>query len=185
MRRFVVRLAIGMCALACLSGTAWAQNGAIAGLVRDASGAVLPGVTVEAASPALIEKTRTVVTDESGLYKILDLRPGIYSVTFTLTGFNSFKREGVELPANFTATINAELPVGSLEESVTVSGLTPVVDLQSPAQQQILPRAIIDAVPTGRSLWSIGALVPGVTLSGQDVGGSRGMQQLSITAHGS
>ena len=158
---------------------------AIAGVAKDATGAVLPGVTVEAASPALIEKVRTVVTDEAGRYNIIDLRPGTYAVTFTLAGFGMFKRDGIELPANFTATVNAEMKVGALEESVTVSGQSPVVDLQSPASQQILPRSVIDAVPSGRSLWSIGALVPGVTLSGQDVGGSRGMQQLSITAHGS
>jgi hypothetical protein len=100
-------------------------------------------------------------------------------------GFSSFKREGLELPANFTATVNAELKVGSIEESVTVSGQSPVVDLQSPAAQQILPRSVIDAVPTGKSLWSIGALVPSVMLSGVDVGGSRGMQQLTMAVHGS
>src|SRR5205823_6848104 len=160
-------------------------QGAIAGIARDTSGAVLPGVTVEAASPALIERTRTVVTDESGLYKIVELRPGTYAVTFSLEGFSSFKRDGVELPANFTATINAEMKVGSLEESITVSGQSPVVDLNNAAAQQILPRSVIDAVPTGKSLWSIGSLVPGVVLSGQDVGGSRGMQQLTLTVHGS
>ncbi len=187
-----MRVRRGLLSLGCMAvgfllfmpAAARAQSG-IAGVVKDSTGGALPGVTVEAASPALIEKTRTVVTDESGLYKIIDLRPGTYTITFTLAGFTSFKRDGVELPANFTATINGDLKVGSMEESVTVSGLTPVVDMVSPAQQQILPRAIIDAVPTGRSLWSIGGLVPGVTLSGQDVGGSRGMQQLSITAHGS
>jgi Carboxypeptidase regulatory-like domain len=167
-----------------LPAAAHAQSG-IAGVVKDTSGALLPGVTVEASSPALIEKTRTVVTDESGLYKIVDLRPGTYAVIFKLEGFSSFTRDGIELPANFTATINAELKVGALEESVTVSGQSPVVDLQNAAQQQILPRAVIDAVPTGKSLWSIGSLVPGVVLSGQDVGGSRGMQQLTLTVHGS
>jgi carboxypeptidase family protein len=167
-----------------LPAAASAQSG-IAGVVRDTSGAVMPGVTVEAASPALIEKTRTVITDESGLYKIVDLRPGTYAVTFTLEGFSAFKRDGIELPANFTATVNAEMKVGSLEESITVSGQSPVVDMQNAAQQQILPRSVIDAVPTGKSLWSIGSLVPGVVLSGQDVGGSRGMQQLTLTVHGS
>src|SRR5437773_7354924 len=119
-------LAVGL--LLFMPAAAHAQSG-IAGVVKDTSGAVLPGVTVEAASPALIEKTRTVVTDEAGLYKIVDLRPGTYAVTFTLEGFSSFKRDGIELPANFTATINADLKVGSLEESITVSGQSPVVDL--------------------------------------------------------
>src|SRR5437879_5123731 len=91
---------------------------AIAGIVKDATGAVMPGVTVEAASDVLIEKTRAVVTDGQGQYKIVDLRPGIYKVTFTLTGFQTVKREGVDLPSNFTMTISADLRVGALEESV-------------------------------------------------------------------
>src|SRR5204863_9345542 len=99
-----------------------AQITGIAGVVRDTSGGVLPGVTVEASSPALIEKVRTAVTDDQGLYRIVDLRPGNYVVTFTLTGFAAVRREGLELPASFTATVNAELSVGAVEEKVTVSG---------------------------------------------------------------
>src|SRR6266849_4714011 len=105
--------------------------GGIAGVVRDASGAVMPGVTVEAASPALIEKVRIFVTDGEGQYKIIDLRPGAYTVTFTLSGFNVLKREGIELSAGFTATVNAELQVGGVEESITVSGQAPMVDTQN------------------------------------------------------
>ena len=97
-------------------------TGAIAGIVRDATGAVLPAVTVEAASPALIEKVRVVTSDEQGNYRIVDLRPGTYSVTFTLPGFASFKRDGIELTTGFTATVNAELRVGAQEETVTVTG---------------------------------------------------------------
>src|SRR5438094_2912530 len=106
-----------------MPASAWAQTGSgiIAGGVRDATGAVLPGVTVEASSPALIEKVRAVVTDGEGQYKILDLRPGTYTVTFSLTGFNVLKREGIELSAGFTAAVNAELQVGGVEESITVS----------------------------------------------------------------
>src|SRR5499426_1670365 len=103
----------------------------ITGTVKDSSGAVLPGVTVEASSPALIEKVRTVVSDGSGQYRIVDLRPGTYTVTFTLTGFNTFKREGVELTGALTATINADMKIGALEETVTVSGESPIVDTQS------------------------------------------------------
>lgn len=158
---------------------------AIAGVVTDATGGVLPGVTVEATSPALIEGARTVFTDATGRYNIRDLRPGVYVVTFSLVGFGTFIRDGIELPAEFTATVNGELRLGSIEESVTVSGQSPVVDLQSAANTQVLPRAVIDAVPSGRSLWAIGQLVPGVTILGQDVGGSRGMQQLGITSFGS
>src|SRR3954463_7223837 len=106
------------CALALCARTAAAQTpSGIAGAVRDSSGAVLPGVTVEAASPALIEKTRTVTTDGQGQYKIVDLRPGTYQVTFSLTGFNVVRRDGIELTAGFTATVNGEMQVGSLNET--------------------------------------------------------------------
>src|ERR1700687_927556 len=104
---------------------------AFAGVVKDTSGAVLPGVTIEAASPALIEGTRTVVTDGSGQYKIVDLRPGVYTVTFTMPGFKTIKRTGIELVTNVTAPENADMEVGTLEESVTVTGQTPTVDVQS------------------------------------------------------
>ena len=127
--KFVVSAAALTC-LSVLPSNALAQS-AIAGTVKDATGAVMPGVTVEAASPALIEKSKTVVTDGEGDYRIVDLRPGTYIITFTLPGFSTIKREGLELPSNFTATINAEMKVGALEESVTVSGASPVVDVQS------------------------------------------------------
>ncbi len=132
--------------------TAWAQadSGNIAGVVRDTSGAVMPGVTVEAASPALIEKVRSVITDSQGLYRIVDLRPGTYSVTFTLPGFSTVKREGIALTTGFTANVNADLKVGSLEETITVTGEAPVVDTQNVEQQQTLSREILDAIPTSR-----------------------------------
>ena len=143
------RVALAMLAgLVALPGIAHAQS-AIAGIVRDTSGAVLPGVTVEASSPALIEKTRAVTTDGEGRYNIVDLRPGVYSVTFALEGFSTVKRDGVELPSNFTATVNGELKVGSLEETITVSGSSPVVATTSAVQQQVLSRAVLDAVPIG------------------------------------
>src|SRR3954454_19369697 len=123
-RTTVVGVALVMCTLlvprAVLAQQAAASG--IAGVVKDASGAVLPGVTVEASSPSLIEKVRTVVTDGSGEYKIVDLRPGTYSVTFTLSGFSIVKRDGIELTGTFVATVNADLKVGSLQETVTVSG---------------------------------------------------------------
>src|SRR5258706_10781432 len=106
-------------------GVVQAQSSGIAGVVRDTTGAVLPGVSVEASNPALIEKIRNVVTDGQGQYKIVDLRPGVYSVTIALTGFSTVKRDGIELASGFTATVNAELRVGSLSESVTVSGQSP------------------------------------------------------------
>jgi hypothetical protein len=166
-----------------LPAEARAQS-AIAGVARDTSGAVLPGVTVEASSDALIEKTRSVVTNNQGQYTIVDLRPGVYSVSFTLTGFSTFKRDGIELPANFTATINSEMKVGALEETVTVSSQLPVVDIQSAARTTVLSREVLDAIPTGRTIQSIGQLVVGVTLSVPDVGGSRAMQQTYMSVHG-
>src|SRR2546428_870171 len=125
-----VRLAI-VSGFLLLPAAAWAQqaSASIAGVVKDTSGAVMPGVTVEAASPALIEKVRSVITDAQGQYKIIDLRPGTYTVTFSLTGFSAFKREGIELTPNVTANVGAELRVGSLEETVTVSGASPMVDV--------------------------------------------------------
>jgi hypothetical protein len=163
---------------------AHAQSG-IAGMVRDTSGAVMPGVTVEASSPVLIEKVRSAVTDGSGRYNIIDLRPGLYSVTFTLTGFNTVIRDGIELPASFTANIDIELRVGALEESITVSGQTPLVDVQSATQMQVLSKELLEAVPTGRNIWGVGATLTGVSLSAPDVGGTAGMQQTYMAVHGS
>src|SRR5438445_10156623 len=123
--------------------------GGIAGVVRDTSGAVMPGVTVEAASSALIERVRTVVTDTEGLYKIVDLRPGTYTITFTLEGFTSVRHEGIELTSAFTATVNAELRVGQLQETVTVSGQAPMVDIQNVVQERVLTRQVMDDIPVG------------------------------------
>src|SRR5438876_10214774 len=169
--------------LVALPNTARAQS-AIAGVVRDPSGAVLPGVSVEASSPVLIERTRVVVTNNQGQYTIVDLRPGVYSLSFTLPGFSVFKRDGIELPGNFTATINAELKVGGLEESVTVSGQSPVVDVQSTARTTVLSRDTLDSIPTGRTIQSVGQLVVGVSLNVPDVGGWRAMQQTYMSVHG-
>jgi hypothetical protein len=134
----------------------------IAGVARDASGAVLPGVTVEAASPALIEKVRVVVTDDSGQYRIVDLRPGIYSVTFTLTGFSAIKREGVELTGSFNATVNADMRVGGIEETITVTGESPIVDTQSIRRQTTLDHEILTTAPTARSWAATAVLIPGI-----------------------
>jgi hypothetical protein len=170
---------------------ALAQTGSIAGIVRDTTGAVMPGVTVEATSPALIEKTRTVVTDEKGQYKIAELRPGEYAVTFTLAGFNIVKREGIEITTGFTAPLNVELKVGAITETVTVTGESPVVDTQRIIQQKVMTRDIIDAVPTGKTFQNVGVLVPGIVVGAggtgatpYDVGGSSGEQQVQMAIHG-
>jgi hypothetical protein len=179
------RLATVLAAIVALlptSALAQATSG-IAGVVRDPSGAVLPGVTVEASSPALIEKVRTAVTDGQGQYKIVDLVPGQYTVTFTLTGFSPLKREGIELSAAFTATVSVDLRVGALEETVTVSGQSPMVDTQNIIQQKVITRQLLDSVPSSRS--NFAALTPGASKS-TDVGGSNGTDAGStFTIHGS
>jgi hypothetical protein len=156
--------------------TAWgqAETGTIAGVVRDPSGAVMPGVTVEASSPALIEKVRSATTDNQGLYRIVDLRPGVYTVTFTLVGFNTFKREGVALTTGFTATVNAEMKVGALEETVTVTGEAPVVDVQNVQQQTTIRRDTLDALPVAQRPSQFVTLIPAATAGAttfHDVGG--------------
>src|SRR4051812_36080841 len=159
-------------ALACLLAlpvVASAQS-VIAGEVRDQSGGLLPGVTVEVASPALIEKVRSVTTDDRGQYRVVDLRPGTYTVTFTLEGFTTLKREGVDLPSSFTATVNADLQVGSLQETLTVSGQAPTVDVQQVARSTVLSRALIDDLPTTRNIFSVGQLVAGLRQAVPDVG---------------
>jgi hypothetical protein len=138
----------------------------ITGTVRDASGGVLPGVTVEAASPALIEKVRSSVTDGTGQYRIVDLRPGTYTVTFTLTGFSPVKREGYLLQADFVATLNADLKVGGLEETITVSGESPIVDVQTTKQQRTLDLDLLQAAPTARGYAAVMLLIPSMVQSG-------------------
>src|SRR5512139_156784 len=132
-----ILVVLGALALVLAPSIASAQA-VLSGVVRDTSGAVLPGVTVEAASPVLIEKVRTSVSDGNGRYQITELRPGTYSVTFTLTGFNTVKRDGVVLSGSGATTVDAELRVGALEETVTVTGEAPVVDTQSVTKQQVL-----------------------------------------------
>ena len=177
--RRIVRCVVVVGCLLLLPAAAWAQvaSATIAGVVRDTSGAVMPGVTVEAASPALIEKVRSVVSDDQGQYKIVNLVPGTYSVTFTLAGFGIFKRDGLDLAPSFTATVNAELKVGTLEETVTVSGQAPVVDTQNIRQQTTVERATLDALPTTKRMGQFATIIPGATYASptfQDVGGAGG-----------
>ena len=140
---------IALIALILVPAAAGAQS-SIAGVVKDASGAVLPGVTVEAGSPVLIEKVRSVVTDRTGQYRIVDLRPGIYTVTFALSGFTTLKREGIELSGSFSATVNVELKVGAVAETITVSAESPIVDVQGTSQQRVLSKDVLDTIPAGR-----------------------------------
>ena len=156
----------------------------IAGSVKDTSGALLPGVTIEAASPALIEKVRAATTDGQGRFSIVDLRPGVYTVTFTLPGFSTVRRDGLEVVSNVTVPVNIEMRVGSLEETVEVSGASPVVDVQNTARTQVMTRELMDAIPNARNLQSIASMVPGIKLSAPDVGGSQQMEQTYLAAHG-
>ena len=164
-------------------------NAGLTGAARDTTGGVLPGVTVEASSPALIEGTRVGITDGQGRYNIIDLRPGVYDVTFTLPGFSTFVRQGLDLSAGFTATINADMAVGGVEETITVTGATPVVDVQNTRTQAELDYDTIEALPSGsRDLTAYVALTLGATGSTagrNDVGGNLAESNTGISIHGS
>lgn len=176
-KTLVVGLFVFACVLA-LPLAAWAQ-GSIAGSVKDPSGAVLPGVTVEASSAALIEKTRSVVTDSSGNYRIVDLPPGTYSVSFTLTGFKTVRREGILIQGTFAAPVSEQMQVGALEETITVSG-TPTVDVSNNTAQFVVDRDILDAIPTPiRNTPARALLLPGTTVTPFVLG------QYSMSVHGS
>lgn len=157
-----------MLAVFVLPSVALAQA-TLAGTVRDASGAVLPGVTVEAASPALIEKTKTAVTNGSGQYRIVDLRSGTYSMTFTLPGFNVVKRENITLSGSQVVTIAVELNVGALQETVTVTGETPVVDVQSARKEVVLDSEVIKTIPATRAAGALLNITPGLTVDNNGI----------------
>ena len=179
MRRALICVVVIAGAWLAAPDSAFAQA-AIAGVVKDASGAALPGVAVEASSSALIEKTRTVVSDAAGQYRIVDLRPGTYAVTFTLSGFKTVRREGIVLEGSFTAPVNADLELGALEETVTVTGESPVVDVVSNRQAVVVNREMLDAIPTSaRSLQARANLIPGTTVT------AVGSGQTAMTVHGS
>ena len=181
----IVVAAVGSCLLA---PYVWAQvpGSGITGIVRDTSGGVLPGVTVDASSPALIEGVRTAFSDNEGRYNITELRPGAYTVTFTLPGFATVIRDGVELDSGFTATINAEMQVGGVEETITVTGASPLVDVQNVRQQTVLRSEVLNALPVGQgSTSSFVSLIPGLTDAGRvDVGGSGGHWESGRATYG-
>ena len=184
------RFGLGAAAIACLLLVPTVVSAqAIGGTVTDATGAVLPGVVAEARSPALIEQVRTAVSDGAGEYLIIALEPGTYTVTFSLPGFNTFVREGIELIGTATATVDGQLQIGSIDETITVSGASPVVDIQNVQQQAVMTREVIDAIPTGKSFNNFGVLVPGMITGttygvGQDVGGQSGQSHQRMSIHG-
>jgi len=180
---FARRSVVALWLLVVVPSAVFAQA-AITGVVKDVSGAVLPGVTVEASSPVLIERVRAVVSDDTGQYRIVDLRPGTYVVTFSLTGFNTYKREGIELNGNFVATINADLKVGALQETITVSGESPIVDVQSTKVQTIIDKDVLAAIPSSRSATGIQSLIPGLSANGDSGGITGGTGGMAGFIHG-
>jgi hypothetical protein len=162
--RIVRGIFVALCIVSLTPALASAQS--LAGAVRDSSGAVLPGVTVEASSPALITKVRTSVTDDSGQYRIPDLPPGTYTITFSLTGFSTVVREGVELTGGGVMTIGADMRVGSVSESITVTGESPVVDIQTARQQQVISGDVVRALPASRGYGNYVAAVPALQATG-------------------
>ena len=166
--RAVMRTLVLSACVAMMPTLALAQA-VIAGTVKDSSGAILPGVTVEATSPELIEKIRTAVSDGTGQFRVEDLRPGIYMVTFSLPGFTTLRREGIELTGSFIATINVELKVGTVSETVTVAGESPIVNIQSARREVTLSNDVLKAIPTVRSYNAMVSIVPGVNTNLNDV----------------
>jgi len=186
-QRLVVRL--GFASFLLIAAVVSAQDattGAIVGLVRDSSGGALPGVTVEVTSPALIERSRSVVTDDQGRYRVTALRPGTYAVTFTLQGFSSFKREGITVQTSAASTVNADLAVGAVSETITVSGEAPLVDVTNTAQQTVFKQEVIQALPLGKNAGLFAAVVPGATVAAAniDVAGTKNEQAQNFTVHG-
>jgi len=181
MRRVVLSVVALCAAVVFLPSTSHAQDrAAIAGAVKDSSGAVMPGVLVEASSPALIERTRSAVTDSAGQYKIVDLGPGIYEVSFTLAGFKTVRRGNIILEGTLTPTVNAELQVGSLTEVLTVTAESPIVDVVTNQQSFVANREVLDAIPTTRRDTTARALlIPGTTVTPFVLG------QYNLTSHGS
>src|SRR5918993_3640438 len=163
-----------------------ATQASMTGIVRDTSGAVLPGVTVEVSSDVLIEKVRVGITDDTGRYRIASLPPGTYNMAFTLTGFSTVRRQGLDMAGSFVATVDVNLPVGTLEETITVTGEAPVVDVSSAQRQQVINSEVMASIPANRSYEGLAALVPGIQLAttNQNVGGIQGPVPPYFTGHG-
>lgn len=178
-------LAICICLALSLLAYGQSSGGEITGIVRDPSGAALPKVVVEATSPALIGGSRTAITGGNGEYRIVDLRPGEYKVTFSADGFRTTRREAITITTSFTATVNADLQMGQTSQEVTVVGEVPLVDVQQSVSQTVVDRQQLDLIPTGRDPFAVGQLVAGVTTATPDVGGTTGMQQPTLQVHGS
>src|SRR5688500_14532587 len=181
------RLGLGILlglAMLFLVPTVSSAQSAIVGLLTDDSGGVLPGVTVEVSSPVMIEGSKTTITDNQGRYRFVEMRPGPYKLTFSLTGFGTVVREGVELPSNFTATVNMEMKVGNLEETINVTGTAAQVDVQQATRTQVVSRDVIDSLPISRNVMGLAVLVAGVRPNTPDMGGVRTTEQVGLRARG-
>jgi len=178
-------LICALCVLAAGTARAQVQTGSIVGVATDASNAVMPGVTVSLSGDRLIGGVQTQVTDTSGAYRFDRLPPGSYAVKFELQGFKTVTRDAIQISASFTATVNAKLEVGSVTESITVTGESPTVDTRSNLQQTVMTQQILEGVPSGRDPWSVAKIIPGVQVSTYDVGGTQSFQQSSLSSHGS
>ncbi len=187
MRTLVRRLVIASAVLlSCTPAVrAQVQTGSITGTVTDSSIAVLPGATVTLSGERLIGGAAVQVSDASGAYRFDRLSPGTYAVRFELQGFRSVTHDDVRVSAAFVATVNGKLEVGSVSESITVTGESPTVDTRSNVQQTVMNQEILEGVPTGRDPWSLAKLIPGVQVATYDVGGTQSMQQSALSAHGS
>ena len=185
MKRALARSVVSFLCLVFVPAAAYAQA-SFSGIVKDTSGAVLPGVSVEASSPVLIEKSRSAVTDGEGRYIIQDLRPGNYRVAFTLPGFKTVVRENLELLGTSVITVNADMAIGTVEETITVSGATPTVDLQSTTRQVSITQEIVSQLPSSRNPFALGVLIAGVRqdFGGRDVGGAVVAEVASLVANG-
>jgi len=184
--KFVRRVVFGVCCLlTAATANAQVQTGSIAGVVTDSSNAVMPGVTVSVSGDKLIGGVQTQTTDSSGAYRFDRLPPGSYNVKFELQGFRSIDRNAIAISAAFVATVNAKLEVGSVTETITVTGESPTVDTRSNLQQTVMNQEVLEGIPSGRDPWSVAKVIPGVQVSTYDVGGTQSFQQSSLSAHGS
>jgi hypothetical protein len=186
MGRLLVPLTIAVSVLTIMAAPAAAQQtGMLSGVVKDSQGAVLPGVTVTVASEALIGGDRSTVTGEAGSYQFSALPPGLYTVSYVLAGFQTLRREAIRVQVAVVTRLDVELAVGALQETVTVSGDSPVVDVTSTVTQTNITKEIYETIPTGRNPWVMAGLVPGVVTGRLDVGGTEGMQQYNLEVFGS
>ena len=161
------------------------QTGSITGVVSDTTGAILPGATVSLSGEKLIGGTQSRTTDPTGAYRFDRLPPGSYNLKFEMPGFKTVRREGIVVNASFVATVSPKLEVGEMNETVSVTGESPTVDIRSNVQQTAMGQEILEGVPTGRDPWSLAKIIPGVQISTYDVGGTQSYQQSSLSAHGS